>query len=176
MIMRHDSWFMLFWKPMITTACILSCHFYAYTSFFGLKWDKDDMSRVSQLWLLDYVFFSLFSIDIIFNFMTEFKDTGEMKPCRQFDKIWQRYLRGDFVLDLIAWLPIHYFIDYDRIYFYSWIFLLKLVRFYKAIIQFNVVKIMKIVRRYFVQRTLNIVNNDQKRAESNDEDLNVITL
>ena len=108
--------------------------------------------------------------------MTEFKDTGEMKPCRQFDKIWQRYLRGDFLLDLIAWLPIHYFIEYDRIYFYSWIFLFKLVRFYKAIIQFNVVKIMKIVRRYFVRRTLKIVNSDQKRAESNDEDLNVITI
>ena len=79
--------FMSFWKPLIPIACLLSSHFYAYASFFGLKWHKDDTSMGSLNWVTDYVLFAIFTIDIIVNFITEYCDVGEIEPCRDLEKI-----------------------------------------------------------------------------------------
>ena len=118
--------------------------------------------------MIDYIFFSIFTIDIAVNFLTEYRDVGETQPIRQFEKIAQRYIQGEFLLDLVAWFPIHYIIDRKDIFRLSWIFLLKLVRFYKAIKLLNVSKIMKFVRKILAQRTQDIINNEPNEGHSND--------
>ena len=96
---------------MIIILCLISSHFYANASFFALQWDKYDTSRSTPYYVIDHIFFAIFTLDIIFNFVTEYRDIGETVPIRDIDKISQRYIKGNFLIDVIAWFPIHYFID-----------------------------------------------------------------
>ena len=108
--MREDSRFIKCWRPMIIIACLISSHFYASASFFALQKDKDDTSRSTVLYIFDHIFFAIFTLDIFINFITEYRDIGETIPCRDLEKISKRYIRGSFVVDMIAWIPLHYFI------------------------------------------------------------------
>lgn len=63
---------------------------------------------ISINWIIDYIFFFFFTVDIIINFFTEFKDVGESEPCRNIEKIALRYIRGHFLFDFVAWVPLHY--------------------------------------------------------------------
>ena len=103
---------------------------------------------------MDYTFFSIFSIDILVNFLTEYKDVGETQPCRDLSKIAIHYFNSGFFLDFVSWLPIHYmpfFFNNHRQN--KWILAIKAIRIYKAFKLFDILHIMKYVRSYYYDRT-----------------------
>jgi len=46
-----------------------------------------------------------FLIDIFINFFIEFKSEEKLTPIRDIGKIAERYLKGNFLLDLISFFP-----------------------------------------------------------------------
>lgn len=102
---------------------------------------------------IDYVFFTLFSVNILIKFMTEFIPTGETVPCREIELIVRRYLSSGFFIDFIAWFPFHYMLDFEKTHNLKWLFIIKVIRILEAFEIFNVPKIMKFVRKLFEMRT-----------------------
>ena len=86
-ILKDDSRFIFCWRILNAVACVSSSYIYAYMACFGFG------TGLEQEFLkdLDKIFFSIFSTSIIINCLTEFYPEGEIVPCRDIEKIIQRY-------------------------------------------------------------------------------------
>lgn len=93
----------------------------------------------------DHVFFGIFTISIIVNFLTEFTESGESQPTRSLNKIARKYVYSNFLFDMLAWIPLHYFVSLENKYI-RWAFLIKLIRIIDGIKLIDVSKMMKFVQ------------------------------
>lgn len=75
----------------------------AYYSAFGLPTSFNFL-------LKDNIIEGLFWMDMIFNFCTEYLDEESFKIVDDFRSIFFHYLKGTFIVDLIACLPMELFI------------------------------------------------------------------
>lgn len=117
---------------------------YCFIAAFGFENTYEHQNHIAKY--VDIFFFCIFTIAIFINFLTEFKLDGETVPCRDLNKIVFRYLKSNFLIDLIAWVPIHFFInDYngEMSKISQWAHLIKCVRIYDGIKLMNVSRIMK---------------------------------
>lgn len=156
-ILRCDSSFMIIWQAFYLFTCIASSYFYAYSAAFGFGsvdhglGNDDDYHR----WMidLDHACFSIFTVDIIINFLTEFVPVGDQVPCRNLEDIVKRYLQNSFIFHFLTWFPFHYIINFDQIHGLKWLFLIKIFRLYEAFTEFDVSKIMKFVNKKVMKWT-----------------------
>ena len=84
---------------------------YGYMAAFGMY--NSDMTENYDLRVMDIFFFVVFTISIIMNFFRDFIPEGETTASKDLKKIAKRYLKGDFMLDFIAWIPFQFLIDFD---------------------------------------------------------------
>lgn len=54
---------------------------------------------------------SLFLLDMVFNFLEEYLDEETYTYVTDLKKISLRYLKGKFIFDLLAWLPLNLMIE-----------------------------------------------------------------
>lgn len=112
-IFKDNSFFTNCWRTVHGIMCIISSYIYAYLGIYGIK--HLDGTESLYLYDLDTTFFTVFTISMILNCLTEYyENAGDTTPQRDIAKIVSRYLKGSFFLDFLAWLPFHYFIDFSQ--------------------------------------------------------------
>jgi len=115
---------------------------YCYVAAFGMQ--RFDSSESVLLLSFDHMFFAIFTISIVINFLTEFTESGETQPNRNLKHIALRYIHSNFLIDILAWVPFHYFVSIDN-KFIRWAFLIKIIRIVEGIQLIDVSKMMKFV-------------------------------
>ena len=98
-ISRHNKLY-LFWKFLDVLSCFISSCFYAYMAAF------EDPHPESVMFVMMWVFESVFLISMVLNFLVEYRNEGEERPIRDIVKIGHRYLKGAFANDLVPLIPL----------------------------------------------------------------------
>ena len=111
-ILDKNSLFCLMWNFLEVISCIISTYMYGYMAAFGMY--NSDMTENHDLRVMDIFFFVVFTISIIMNFFRDFIPEGETTSSKDLKKIAIRYLKGDFLLDFIAWIPFQFLFDFDQ--------------------------------------------------------------
>jgi len=73
----------------------------AFEAAFGFKKNKP-----TPQYVMDIVFELFFFFDILINFVLEYKDEVDYKPVRSIKKIALKYIKGYFIVDFIATVPL----------------------------------------------------------------------
>jgi len=121
-VFRCDSLFITSWRLLHVVTCILSSYLYAYLGIFGFEGNEFIQTA-------DHFFFAIFTVSMILNCLTEFyENQGDKKPCRDVMKIFQRYLKTTFIIDFLAWLPVHYILEFGTNHVYNSLFVVKTIR------------------------------------------------
>lgn len=76
----------------------------AFIACFGVP-DQYTVFIVTEI-VIEVCFF----IDIVLNFFLEYKDDEDFKPVRDLKKISIRYIKGVFIFDVLATLPLAFMI------------------------------------------------------------------
>lgn len=142
---------MVKWKVLIGLSCLLSSYFYSFLALFGIHQSNSIETKFVKSF--DHFFFVLFLIDMISKFITEFTIPGQQTTCRNLDKIAIRYLKGCFLIDLVALIPFHYFLNFDEDHKIKRLLLIKVIRFYHIQHLFDVTKMMNFVKRCLIKRS-----------------------
>ena len=117
----HSSIFSVAWTSFDILCCLVSSYIYIWLCAFG-----DDVNSDTGLFL--QIFFEvIFSISMVLKFLTDYIPHGETKPERDLFKLSQRYLYGQFILDLIPLLPLTLLFRGHH-HKFKLLFLLKLIR------------------------------------------------
>ena len=116
---------------------MISSYAYAWIAYFGNDSDWNGPFKLT-------VFFeSIFTLSILLKFITTFIEEGETVPESNHTLIYQNYRdNGGMYSDLVAWIPIVFIFDCSKAYFYRLIYLIKIIRIYKALDWIDVVIIM----------------------------------
>ena len=140
---------MFVWNIIRVISCIVSSYIYGHSAAFGF-WDKLG-NKHGDLVEYDFLFFGIFTISIIINCLTEFTMEGETRPTRNIQLIVNRYMwvKKSFWLDLLTWIPLHYFIRIDKYTtkHLNWYFLTKSLRIIEGLRLFDVNKMMITIRK-----------------------------
>ena len=102
LVITMDSHIYQFWKIFVVIVCVLSSLTYAEMAAFGLP------SSDSWLFIATLVFEVIFVVDMIVQFTLEFKPEDQYNTVRDLTEIAKRYLRGRFLIDFIALIPLQY--------------------------------------------------------------------
>ena len=79
------------------------------------------------------IFESIFGINILVNFLTDFVPDGEVFPERDLTKIAERYLQTEFVNDFVPTFPFTFFFDNSQEKYWRLFYLIKIIRLIKGI-------------------------------------------
>ena len=99
-ICDHTSMFSMFLRTMNTILCLISSYIYMWFGAFN------DIGNHHLRGVVTICFELFFLFMMIINFITDFTRQGENKPVRNLHQISMRYLKGDFLMDLIPLLPL----------------------------------------------------------------------
>ena len=112
----------------------------------------------------------IFLIDIVLIFFHEYINEENFKPIRDITMIFERYIRGEFIFDLLAIFPFNYYIQLyhpatEHDYNYSrLLFLLKLFRIRKATQLIQPRTFSKLVKQINDQRLKKIIKDQGERG------------
>lgn len=165
-IISYDSTYLIVWRVVHTLACLCSCYLYAWLTAFGVP------SSGSPARYVDVAFEALFLLSLLLEFLTSYRPQSGDQEVREFAKISQRYLQGNFVPDLIPLVPLHWWFQFDNgneKYF----MLIKIVRLYRGLSLFRVRNIKDVIKNYFRWR-MNTVLQDKDKANQKVVDYNQI--
>ena len=121
------------WNYINKICCLVSSHIYLFMAAYLSK----DLLPEDNLYKLDLFFETFFAISMVLEFLTDFEPVPGQKAIRDLVIIANRYIKGEFIYDLIALVPFNFFIDiddgYERLFY-----LFKLLRLQKGFKLFNV--------------------------------------
>ena len=80
--------------------CLISPYIYAWFIVFGAP------SAQSTMYKLSIFFEVFFFVNIIFSFFVEYREDGKLQPIRDLRLIAQRYIKGNFLIELIPVIPL----------------------------------------------------------------------
>ena len=134
-VISNDSTFSMVWMVIDTVACMASAYMYAFLACYGVN---EDGPRDEEELLFEMLWEFVFLISIIKCFLTDYRVEGESFPKKNFFKIAQRYLKGDFMIDFIPIVPIPFMINLHTFPDGKLFYLLKIVRLKRGLEVFNV--------------------------------------
>jgi hypothetical protein len=89
------------WQAITICMCLISSYIYINIAAFRMHGYEDE--QVTEIFLTFEIFFF---IDMIMQFFIERIPQGHTKPIRELEKIAMIYLKGDFIIDIIAICPL----------------------------------------------------------------------
>lgn len=108
-------------------------------------------------------------------FLTTYKISGEAAPIRGLNSISMRYLKGDFLIDLLPLLPLHLMLNEwiipDKMFFF-----IKCIRVFTVIKAFDVQVIYQIAIEYVKKRKLIKMAENPLIADDTSIDHNCVEL
>ena len=86
-------------------------------------------------------------MDLLFNFVTDFKTTKKMKVIvvRDVDKIVERYLKGEFIWDFVSCVPLQMIqmpVSINNLFY-----IIKILRLRKAMNEFKISDLMRYIKK-----------------------------
>ena len=114
-----DSPFYQVWKIFVVIICTFSSLVYAELAAFGIPSDDNIFSLI--IWGFEFIFV----MDMIVQFLLEFKPEDQYNTVRDLTEIAKRYIKGRFFIDLMALIPFIYLFDNERRHLFL---LIKIVR------------------------------------------------
>ena len=93
------------WKGFSIFSSLISSYFYAYMAAFRAP------VLGEQNFTIMLVFELIFLCSMGFKFLNEYTKDGSTNPTRDLKKIAEKYLRSDFIFDLIPLLPLPLVLD-----------------------------------------------------------------
>lgn len=109
---------------------------------------------------MSLIFESIFGINILVNFFTDFVADGEVFPERDLAKIAERYIQTEFAIDFIPTFPITFFVDNSQEKYWRLFYLIKIIRLIKGIEIYDVQQMMEYLKEKNTQRVLKNIEND----------------
>lgn len=136
---------------------MMSPYIYAWFIVFGTP------EYHSEFFKLMIFFETYFFFDIVLNFFLEYEEDGLISPVRDLAKIARNYIKGDFLIDFIAILPINFLpLGGDEQLFY----ILKIVRISKAVNNINPSSVYDYLISYNMERINKMIDDEDDRADS----------
>jgi len=89
---------------------------------------NNDLTINKKIVFYDNIFFGLFSVSLILNFLKDYVPVGETQSSRDLKKIAVRYLKGQFAVDFIAWIPFQWLVDMEKEHLLNALFAIKVIR------------------------------------------------
>ena len=80
----------------------------------------------------------IFGIIILKNFITAYTPDGEIVPVKDIWKIYDRYLKSEFLIDLVPTIPMTFILDMSVLKYGRIFYLVKIVRLAKGLKIYNV--------------------------------------
>ena len=131
------------------TCCLISSYAYAWIAYFGNDSEFDGPFKITL------AFEIIFTISIMLKFVTTFVEEGETMPETNHGLIYQNYKEnGGMNSDIVAWLPIVFFLDCSKARFFRILYLLKTIRIFKALDKFDIPVIMGYIKVFTKAKTL----------------------
>lgn len=152
---------------------LISTFLATYLACFGFPEGKG-------FFIIYYVMESMFAIDTLLLFFTQYQDEEDNKPVRDIKSIALKHIKSDFIFDALATFPFHIvllsrFDDEnikDRI---QLLFLLKMIRFRKMMSLFETKNFQDFIKSLFKTRLQQIIQNKQMNTNQT-VDNNMILL
>uniref|UniRef100_A0A7S3FW38 Cyclic nucleotide-binding domain-containing protein n=1 Tax=Strombidium rassoulzadegani TaxID=1082188 RepID=A0A7S3FW38_9SPIT len=145
------------WKIVVVMICIFSSYMYALIAAFGIPEKGSTMSN------LDIIFEVIFSLDIIVQFLLEFKPEDQYNKVRDLTEIAKRYLKTRFIWDIIPLIPFKTFFAEAPQSKLSYV--VKIIRIMKGYHLLSPNTFMRQVKMVFNSRLERIIKNDPQLAE-----------
>ena len=102
-------------------------HIYHDDRYYEERLTDDEIRKMNNL---EFVFESLFFIDMITNFFKEYQPTDAIQPVRSFEKISRNYMNGQFIYDIIPLIPYSYMFEFRNS---RLLYFLKSIRIFKSV-------------------------------------------
>lgn len=145
------------WELIVILSCIASSYMYMYLAAFSVP------EPGSTFYILDYFILTpIFGIDIIVQFLLDFKPEDSYTRVRDIFEIAKRYLRNQFLFDFIPMLPLHLFTTHPRRKLF---YMVKVIRIQKGRNLFSSNSFMRFVKDMFQWRLERYVLTDPELAE-----------
>lgn len=167
LVISHNNKVVYLWNVLYVLSCLTSCYFYAFMAAF------EKPKPGSWLFILDWSFEGIFLVSLLLNFITDYKEDGNPNPVRDLNKISMRYLKGQFIYDIIPLIPLpHLPFGNSMKHFY----LIKIMRMVTGIRVFDVSVIMSRIKLLMQKKLEYVIANDPIAAEDQDSDQNKIAF
>jgi hypothetical protein len=102
-------------------------HKLADTYYYEMTLSPEEIKKATTLQI---VFESIFFIDMISNFFTEYQPNDSIKPVRSIEKISLHYLNGQFIFDAIPIIPYTFLFSFKNC---RLLYFVKSIRIFKSI-------------------------------------------
>ena len=133
------------WRGISTICCLLSSYYYGYMAAFEApSWGERNFTIM-------LVFEFIFFLSIKFKFLREFTKEGQTVPTRDMKQIAERYIRDDFIYDLIPIIPFPLILELDGGR-QSHMYIIKCMRVVNGFRVFDVNVIMQEIRKFQKRR------------------------
>lgn len=139
-IIHQEGNFYRIWELIVILSCIISSYAYMYLAAFG------EPTPNSFLYILDYIFLGIFGIDIIIQFLLDYKPEDSYVRVRELILIAKKYLHTQFLFDFIPMIPFHLFTDHPQRKLF---FMIKVIRIQKGRSLFSSNSFMRFVKDMF---------------------------
>jgi hypothetical protein len=158
-IISQDNKLYYLWRGFNILCCLLSSYYYAYmAAFVAPKWGERNFFI-----MLGFEFIFLMSMG--FKFLCEFVKDGAVTPTRDLKQIAERYLRGDFISDLIPLIPFPLILTLEKGR-QSHFYIIKCIRLFNGFMIFDIQKISILMSRFNILRLDGIIRRDPVQAEN----------
>lgn len=151
-IISQDNRLYNLWKGFSILCSLFSSYFYGYIAAFRYPVFGDQNFTV----MLSFEFVFLCSIG--FKFLCEFTQDGATTPTRDLKMIADKYIRSEFILDLIPLIPIQLMLDFDGRE--SHLYIIKCIRMINGFRVFDLNAISREIRKFYFIKLERIIRND----------------
>jgi len=154
-VISPDSRYKQFFNIVIIILSLLSTISAAYFACFGFIEQPIFVA-------LELMMESCFLVDIILNFLLQYKDDEDFKPVKDLKKIAIRYLKRFFIIDFLATVPLRYMMltdDPDTLQLFQ---LLKLLRLPKLQSVMDTKNFQDMIKSAFRRRLQSVIRNESK--------------
>lgn len=177
LVISHSSQIYQAFSIFIVLLCILSSFIYAF--FAAFRYDTDDSISGKMLFDQDEIVIMnnmeviieiIFVVDMATKFFVEYREESTNLLVRDISLISIRYIKNEFIMDLIPLLPLHSFFTFK---FSHLLYILKCIRMLKTFQLLDTGRFMKHVKKYYEIQLLKVCE-DPALAENRDLDQNKI--
>lgn len=153
-VVSNECTFVKVWAAIYLFSCFTSPYFYAWVALNGFEREERFYTSIT-------IFFeSVFAINIMLSFLTDFVPDGELVPERDLGKIADRYWHDGFMQEFIPTFPLTFLVDNSEHKFWRLIYLIKIIRLIKGIEIYDVQLMVDYLKEKNTQRVMKNIEND----------------
>ena len=108
LIIPHDCTFMKVWTIIDGINCLVTSITYAWLSVTYNHKERKTNYIMDIFLFIDEISFAIFTLSILFGFITDYLPRGEITPVKDIQSIAQNYSNNELITDILTWIPFHW--------------------------------------------------------------------